>query len=226
MANPKVEIQCPICKKQRFVTQETINWIRRESKSGQCLSCSLKGNKRRAGIMWSEDGRRKRIETLTGMKKTLEHRKHIAEAKTGVPLSDEHRKSLSEAQKRVAARRGSSYYREMGIKGWIKQQESKGPTDIEQIVYDALNDMEIEFISQFLVNDKFLVDTFVPAVNLVIECDGTYWHSLDRVIKRDRTKNAYLSACGYEILRLPGSEIRSGDFVGKLEEVLSCQIKS
>lgn len=81
------------------------------------------------------------------------------------------------------------------------------PTSIEKKVYQELKNRGFLFEKQKLINGKFLVDAYIPVLNLVIECDGDYWHSLDRIIKRDKTKNAYLTKCGFNLLHLTETEI-------------------
>lgn len=48
----------------------------------------------------------------------------------------------------------------------------------------------------------WVCDFYVPSVNLVIEFDGKYWHSLPAMIKRDKRKDEYLLAQGYRISRV------------------------
>lgn len=45
--------------------------------------------------------------------------------------------------------------------------------------------------------------------DLVVECDGDYWHSLPGVKERDAEKDEFLSKQGYRILRLTETEIQS-----------------
>lgn len=90
-----------------------------------------------------------------------------------------------------------------------KQAEMKGPTSIEKKVYDELKRRGILFEKQKLINGHFLVDAYIPSLNLVIEADGDYWHSLDKIKKQDKAKNAYLKACGFNLLRFSGTEIRN-----------------
>lgn len=104
--------------------------------------------------------------------------------------------------------------------GILAQQFRKGPTSIERKLYEELKNRGILFERQYLINGKFVVDAYVPSLNLVIEADGDYWHSLDKMIKRDRAKNAYLAKCGYKLLRLPEHQINSGVFIEKLNEQL------
>ncbi len=88
----------------------------------------------------------------------------------------------------------------------------KGPTSIERKVYQFLEDKGIPFEKQKLIKDKFLVDAFIPSRNLIIECDGEYWHNLDKIKKQDRAKDAYLFTCGFNLLRLKESEIMNGEY--------------
>lgn len=106
----------------------------------------------------------------------------------------------------------SEFYKQIGLKGLVKQQNSKQPTSIEKAVYDYLLLKGILFEKQKLINGKFIVDAYIPSLNLVIEADGSYWHSLDRVKKKDKAENAYLKKCGFRLLRLSEQEIRDKSF--------------
>ncbi len=68
-----------------------------------------------------------------------------------------------------------------------------------------------------LINKRFYVDVYIPSLNLIIEADGNYWHALDRVVKKDKAENAYLTKCGYNILRLNETEINNCNFIKKLQ---------
>jgi very-short-patch-repair endonuclease len=81
-----------------------------------------------------------------------------------------------------------------------------------------LNDIGLNFEEQININDKFIVDVYIPDYNLIIQWDGDYWHCHskyknpdDRQLKRkkiDKSQNAYFKKCGYKLLRFWGSEIR------------------
>ena len=112
-----------------------------------------------------------------------------------------------------------SYFRKLGLKGLVSQQESIGPTSIEKKVYEELKKRGFIFERQKIIGDKFAVDAYIPSLNLVIECDGSYWHSLPSMQLRDKRKDAYLNKCGYELLRLGEGEIRNGTFKDKLNKI-------
>lgn len=101
------------------------------------------------------------------------------------------------------------------------KQGSKRHTTIETQVYQELDRRGIVYEAQKPVGNRYIVDAYVPDRNLVIECDGSYWHSLPRVIRRDRRKDAYLEKCGFSLLRLEESEIRDNTFVRKLAHFIS-----
>lgn len=138
-------------------------------------------------------------------------------ANTGKKHSVVTRQKISEFMKENP--RPKEFYRRIGLKSLLKQWEFK-ETSIEKIVYGFLKSKGIIFEKQKLINGKFLVDVYIPDLNLVIECDGDYWHSLGRVKNRDKTKNAYLTKCGYGLLRLKEHEIKNNNFIQILKERL------
>lgn len=124
----------------------------------------------------------------------------------------------SEKQKRIASEIAKK--NKLNLKGLIYQQNMKEPTSIEKKVYDELRKRGLLFEKQYFVNGKFIVDAFIPSLNLIIEADGDYWHGLDRVVKKDKIENAYLKACGYKLLRLSETQINNDSFIEKIK----CQI--
>jgi very-short-patch-repair endonuclease len=85
--------------------------------------------------------------------------------------------------------------------------QSKQPTGIEKTLYDYLLLKGIIFETQKIINGRFIVDAYIPSLNLVIEADGKYWHTAE---------NAYLTKCGYKLLRLTEEEINNGNFKERL----------
>lgn len=105
------------------------------------------------------------------------------------------------------------------IKANLAQQHSKKMTSIEKIGHEILSDLEVDFKEQVLIEDKFIVDAYIPSCNIVIQWDGDYWHGYNkkinnvepRIAKRmnlDKSQDAYMKKCGYEILRFWGHDLR------------------
>lgn len=93
-----------------------------------------------------------------------------------------------------------------------KQNRMKKETSIERIGYKLLNELNIFYKKQYLINDKFCVDAFLPNEKLIIQFDGDYWHGyrknifkvesrIQKRMKLDISQDAYLKKCGYKVLR-------------------------
>lgn len=80
-------------------------------------------------------------------------------------------------------------------------QFSEGYTSIEKLIADALNSMNIAFYHNIKVGRYF--PDFLIFHNVIIECDGEYWHNEEKDSKRD----SYLMNNGYYIFRLAGKRI-------------------
>ena len=55
----------------------------------------------------------------------------------------------------------------------------------------------------------YIVDFAFPDVRLVVECDGSYWHSLPGKPAKDRQKDGYLRRHGWRVIRLLETDIRA-----------------
>lgn len=82
----------------------------------------------------------------------------------------------------------------------------KGPTSIERKVAEWLKGLDIDFETQYSIG-PWVVDVFLPGLDVVIECDGDYWHSLEETVKRDRRKEYYLRKHKFTLYRFTESEI-------------------
>ena len=163
--------------------------------------------------------REKISKSRKGQPSAFKNKRHTKETKRKMRekklnMSEETKRKLSEYQKKNP--RSKDYYRKIGLLGIEKMATMKGPTSIEKKVYDELKARGLLFERQKLINGKFIVDAYIPSLNLIIEADGDYWHSLPKQIKRDKSKDAYLKKCGFNLLRMTGTEINNNSFKEKL----------
>jgi uncharacterized protein DUF559 len=93
-------------------------------------------------------------------------------------------------------------------------------TTIEAEVLMALNDLEKPY---FIHKDvgTFYVDIIVPSHNLVIECDGFWYHSKPEEKHRDAERDKQLISDNWDVLRLKESEIKDGTFLPRLRQALN-----
>lgn len=92
---------------------------------------------------------------------------------------------------------------------WTVKNAKKHRTSIELKMKEELDRRSLEYEEQYVINNKFIVDFYLPKYNAVIECDGDYWHNLPDTKKRDKAKNAYLTKCGFNLFRFWEHEINS-----------------
>jgi very-short-patch-repair endonuclease len=76
-------------------------------------------------------------------------------------------------------------------------------TSIEILMMNKLIEHNVEFIPQYSLDDIYFVDFYLPNYNIVIECDGDYWHGNPirfpnptkqqlYQINHDKIKNGYI----------------------------------
>lgn len=197
------------------------------------ISKGLKGRK------WSKEHRRKADEARRGKPLSIEHRKKISLAKIGKSLSEETRRKMSEAHK---GRKFSEEHRRNLSKALMGNQRCKGYHRVfseeikEKIRRARLNqvfpkeDSSIEIIMQNELNGReYIFKTHVPLLekyqgdivinNIVIECDGDYWHNFPDRIERDCIRDRELTEAGYCVLRFWGHEIKS-DVKGCVDKIV------
>jgi len=76
----------------------------------------------------------------------------------------------------------------------------------EIVFKDYLDKYEIEYIHQY----KYLLgisDFYLPNKNLIIECDGKYWHSFEHAKQKDIKKREWLQNNNYNVLVLSSEQI-------------------
>jgi len=83
----------------------------------------------------------------------------------------------------------------------LKDNHLKQGTSIELIVKNLLDVLKIDYEFQYNFNDKFLCDFAIVDKKIIIECDGDYWHNREDNKKRDKAKNAYITKCGWQMVR-------------------------
>ena len=84
-------------------------------------------------------------------------------------------------------------------------------TSIEIKIQDFLKQLGIEFFThQYMkeIEHGYQCDVLIPSMNLVIECDGNYWHKYPIGLERDHIRTKELIEKGFKVLRLWESEIK------------------
>jgi len=87
----------------------------------------------------------------------------------------------------------------------------KKDTLIEVKIQNFLKQLGISFLThQYIKNIEhgYQCDILIPSMNLVIECDGNYWHKYPIGNELDHIRTKELISKGFKVLRLWESEIK------------------
>lgn len=83
-------------------------------------------------------------------------------------------------------------------------------TTIEIKIQNFLKELNIEFLTHQYMKIKhgYQCDILIPSMDLVIECDGDYWHNYPAGLNKDHIRTNELIKSGFKVLRLWERDIR------------------
>jgi len=109
----------------------------------------------------------------------------------------------------------------------------EGQTTIETETYAALSALGVVFLPQHRLG-RFLVDAYLPGLNIVVECLGDFWHTNPAVypdgptcyvqrqgVTRDVKRFAWLADNRYGIMKLWEQDIRRDGARALIEKALA-----
>jgi very-short-patch-repair endonuclease len=99
----------------------------------------------------------------------------------------------------------------------VKPMLTANPSSLERTVAVLLETLGIVYEAQKRIG-RYYADFYVPSKQLVIECDGEYWHS--QQVAHDAKRDAFMRSQGYTVLRLSEQSIRTGTYVERLKVVV------
>ena len=87
-------------------------------------------------------------------------------------------------------------------------------TSIELKIQGFLKELDIEFQPQYRIKNikhRYFSDIYIPKMNLVIECDGDYWHDYPNGKELYHIRSREMIDCGYIVIRLWERDIKKMD---------------
>lgn len=189
----------------------------------------------------SEETKRKLSEKNRNYKHTKEAKRKISQSCKGRKFSKTHKKNLSISQKG----KNNSMYGRKGEKspfyGTHRSEETKRKlriaragrvlplkdTSIEVKIQDYLKQLRIPFFThQYMkeIEHGYQCDILIPSLNMVIECDGDYWHKYPIGKEIDHIRTKELIEKGFKILRLWECEIKVMD-IKNFENILKSNMR-
>ncbi len=164
----------------------------KKSGAGEKISKAMMGNKNGIGAYHSPESIERVRQIHLGSKRSKENKEKLSRA------TKAHWNSLSDKQQ------------EQRIAPFIKaglNSGKLGPTSIELIMQAIFDKFDIKYETQKPIG-KYLVDIYLPAYNLVVECDGDYWHNREGAKEKDNFRDDFMIKKGYKIKRLTETRIR------------------
>lgn len=150
----------------------------------------------------SEETRRKLADCQRGRIKSKEEIEKISNSLKGNVPWNKGRAWTEEEKENI--RRGVLKSGKYGL----ETMSSGMPTSIEVKVGQQLEDYGIKYIYQKpICRGHFIVDFYLPEYQLVIECNGSYWHNRPERKLRDKELEEYVLSKGKDILWLWDYEI-------------------
>ena len=140
----------------------------------------------------------------------------------GKKLTETHKKNLSKSHKGNAnPNKGKTWEEAFGDEYAIRMRKKmkavmintikemgKNDTKIEKMVENMLLFNNILYVKQFKY-ELGVADFWLPNSNLIIECDGDYWHSLPGYSERDENQTSWLENNDFFVLRFAENQIRN-----------------
>lgn len=161
------------------------------------------------------------IHHFKGKHLSEEHRKKISNSSIGRKVEEETKQKMRENKLKRLDHGISNQCRKKQIEQRKYQVMPFKDSSIEIKIQNFLTQLGIEFYPHQYIKEiehAYQCDVFIPSMNLIIECDGDYWHgnplkyiSLSREQYEqqleDITRTKELEEAGYKVLRLWETDI-------------------
>lgn len=175
------------------------NGIGNKSKTGQHPSSMMKGK------YHSEETKRKISETLKGKKKNFPLSYPFREKKRIEIFCKVCGKKKYVIKSAIKNGRGKFCSKKcLGI--WTIKHKKNKDTYIEIAIENELKSRNIPYLKQVPLKGIAIVD-FLLSDRIIMQCDGSYWHSLPKVKARDINQDFILGFNNYKIFRFTEAEI-------------------
>jgi very-short-patch-repair endonuclease len=187
----------------------------------QKISVGLRASEKFKSAIRSGERSRKISKKLRGRKFSEEWRDKISRSKRGQLSGDVNPAKRPEVRRKIReALKGSWHDPNSGFNSSERSEKlckrtliqlKQNPTRVSSAeikLRDALERQGLNnFVPQFQVLDRYLIDIAFPREKVAIECDGSYWHTLSERIKSDEIRNKRLQEKGWTVLHIPDKEI-------------------
>lgn len=146
-----------------------------------------------------------------------EIKEKLSKAGMNKKRSLETRKRMSEGAKKKFAKMTIDERRNW-MKPALSIQKRYSISSIEDLMCEALDSLNIKYKRQKRIG-RWYADIYIFNDNLIVECNGDYWHSLPNRIKRDKEFAEYCKEKNIRIIFIWESEIKKNPRKAFIKEV-------
>lgn len=171
-----------------------------------------------------------------GKKFDKKWKENISKGRRGISMPEDAKRKISAALKQQYENgrviwnkgRGREIFSEEALlklkRLRAKQKFPLQDSSIERKMQEMLKKIGLEFETHCFVDieDAYLCDIFISELNLVIECDGDYWHNYPNGKPLDHARTKQLQEKGFKVLRLWEREINIMDEKEIKKRIESC----
>lgn len=172
------------------------------------------------GKSWKDTYSEEQIQKLIKKYANKERNDKIRNKLKGVKKSEEHAENIRKACNK------EEYKKNLSDKFYERLKNNKFSISSrleDEFIKEFIEPLNIEYKRQYYIKEiKQYCDIFIPGLNLIIECDGSFWHCDRRLfpngakyqyqkekIEKDKIKNDYLLSHGYKLLRFWEIDIKN-----------------
>lgn len=176
----------------------------------------------------AEQIKKQRINKILGTKQNEDWKRNRSKALKGKTYEEIYgiEKAKELKLKRAKAMIGFKHTLESKMKIKEKRKKQIFPkknTKIEEKIEYFLKCLNKEFYIHYYISEiehGYQCDFYIPSINLVIECDGDYWHDYPNGREIDHIRTKELQLKGFKVVRLWEHDIKKmkiEEFIEKIE---------
>ncbi len=177
------------------------------------------------------------VSPMRGRRHSVESNRRNSEKHKGKTLPDECKRKLSEVRRSPEYRQrnaenGRAQWQRLSVeerRQWMEMRfghlSSAQTSSIENMVASAMDECGVVYLRQVRIG-PYSADLFLPNSNVVVECDGEYWHSTGRARDRDARRDTFMAQRGHGVVRLGERAIRRNPKDCLLRGLLLLQLRS
>ena len=166
------------------------------------------------GKIVSIETRLKQSKAHKGKKFSEETKKKLSEAHKGIKMTNEQREKVSIRMINFFKNHPENMYK------FVNAPKRIRITKPHKKIINLLEKQKIEHINEFPV-ENYIADIFIPSMNLIIECDGNYWHNYPYGTEKDKKKDEIYKRNNFRVLHLWEEQINKlseDDILIKIKE--------